>query len=269
MSPSSAPDEKAELRRGLAEADRLVDSARSAGTYSSPPVPLESLAALVNIRKIVRLDIRESGRLVPVGQSFVVELNASEHRYRQRFTLAHEIGHVLLSRSKGRNQVAERYFRCSNDSQLERACDRIAGRLILPPRELRQEVERHGHGLSDLVGVARRFEVSWQAFGFAMSELFDDRILICWRHSDLSGSKRPAYRVAWSASGSGTFIPKGAASGNDPLVEQCVSEWRSLKGEMTLRLGTLRGSYPVELLPVGRARRQSEVLMLVHSGRRN
>src|SRR5208282_5212313 len=62
-----------------------------------PPVQVGDLARSLNI------DVRYSpgkedvsGALIRDGSSVVIAVNSAQHENRQRFTIAHEIGHFLL-----------------------------------------------------------------------------------------------------------------------------------------------------------------------------
>jgi Zn-dependent peptidase ImmA (M78 family) len=75
------------------EAKRLLES----NSVTRPPVPVEALAAALAI------DVRYSagnddvsGALIRSEDSVVIAVNSAQHENRQRFTIAHEIGHFLL-----------------------------------------------------------------------------------------------------------------------------------------------------------------------------
>lgn len=82
-------------------------------------------------------------------------VNKDHHRVRQRFSIAHELGHVCMH--AGRNP---------GDSLIERQAEAFAGALLLPPKMLRAAV---AEGL-DLDALRVHFEVSRDALAIALSE---------------------------------------------------------------------------------------------------
>jgi Zn-dependent peptidase ImmA (M78 family) len=70
-----------------------------ANDLTRAPVPVEGLA------KSLRIDVRYSagaedvsGALIRDDDSVVIAVNSAQHENRQRFTIAHELGHFLLHR---------------------------------------------------------------------------------------------------------------------------------------------------------------------------
>jgi hypothetical protein len=84
-----------------------------------------------------------SGRLV--GK--VIEVNAGEAAVRQRFTVAHELGHHALGTTHGLS-------RGSAQAAIEREADAFAGELLVPGAMLR------GQKASDAATLRRVFRVS-------------------------------------------------------------------------------------------------------------
>lgn len=72
---------------------------------------------------------------------------------RQRFTLAHELGHLVLHFQKGIGKQGE-----------EKATDRFAGAFLVPEEELRRTVGTHRTDISlgELIELKRKFLVSLQ-----------------------------------------------------------------------------------------------------------
>jgi hypothetical protein len=99
-------------------------------THRTPSESLDSLARKLGVSRIVEQRLPFDGGLfqLPDGE-LVVKLNSESPFVRKRFTLAHEVGHLLLKtvpafRSAQRTDVA-----------LERTCDIIAAELLMPSEE--------------------------------------------------------------------------------------------------------------------------------------
>ena len=215
---------------------------------------------------MVRRKMRPSGRLVSVGSRFVVELKSSEHPVRQRFTLAHEVAHVLVARlERHEGEPIGRLLRCQRDSALERICDLLASRMLLPPVDLNRALSTAPLTLERLAGIARRFRVSWQALTISVTGLRKTHSFVGWRFEDRPGSSRRAYRVAWAATPTGVFVPTYDSCDPDCIVEACSASGRQI-GTVTLNLGSLRGLHEVEAIPHRRhSRGRPDVLMLIRN----
>lgn len=88
--------------------------------------------------------LEESGRVEYVGNKLRILVRAGDSPLRQRFTIAHELGHVLL----GFDPAGRR-----RSDEEERRCNRFAAALLMPAREFRNNFG----ALGDLT-VARRVE---------------------------------------------------------------------------------------------------------------
>jgi Zn-dependent peptidase ImmA (M78 family) len=155
------------------------------GAITTPPVPVERLArdlgALVSYQPFDTEDI--SGLLYrSEGAAPVIGVNSSNSRLRQRFTIAHELGHLLLH--EGNGLMIERLVRVNfrnatsgtaTDAE-ESDANRFAAELLMPEDLLRRALEAllAGRSLSDVDLVkrlARRFEVSEQAMTYRLATL--------------------------------------------------------------------------------------------------
>lgn len=87
---------------------------------------LESIASRLGVTDIVEEKLPFEGGIFEDQGHVRIKINSLSPRVRQRFTLAHEIGHLLLAEMlKGKTG-------CSRDKQLEQACDAIAAELLMP-----------------------------------------------------------------------------------------------------------------------------------------
>jgi Zn-dependent peptidase ImmA (M78 family) len=105
------------------------------------------------------------------GESLTIILNALAPRYRARFTLAHEIGHILLARWAN-NAGRFMRFRANGipagtsfrDPEEERLCNKFAAAFLMPSSEIREVIARHGVTIDSVDCVRQRFGVSsWAA----------------------------------------------------------------------------------------------------------
>jgi hypothetical protein len=128
------------------------------------------------------------------GGNLVIKLNADSPPVRKRFTLAHEIGHLLLGKPGLRSS-------CGRDPALERKCDAIASELLMPTDQTVPFIRSLGKPSPEkLRAIASRFDVSLQAAAFrvhrdlALWKCF----VACWqRHPKTTTEWFVGYRRRW------------------------------------------------------------------------
>ena len=145
------------------------------------PVDVWRVARQLGVR-IERADLGEdcSGVLVRKGSAAVIGVNYSHHPNRQRFTIAHELGHFVLHKGtryvdKGTATVQFRNAESSTGTQIEeREANQFAAALLMPAVWVRREFRKHPFDLGDdeaLNAMCRRFGVSSQALSFRLVNL--------------------------------------------------------------------------------------------------
>ena len=139
------------------EADRAADALRFHWGFGHEPIPnlvelleergIKILAfPLGNIGGLAARADRPSYRPVPL-----IVVNADDWGERQRFTIAHELGHIVLA--------------VSSDLDAERVSHRFAGAFLMPAEAMWLEVGkcRTAIGLGELLALKQVFGVSIQA----------------------------------------------------------------------------------------------------------
>ena len=149
----------------------------------APPVPIRKLARSRGAR-IVLVSGNEAdidGFLYQKDDEVVIGVNQDQAPVRQRFTIAHELGHLLLH--KHNNQVhVDRGFRVRLRSGLssegtdrdEMEANRFAAELLMPIEFLRTDLEKREFDLADdseIKALAKRYGVSTQALVIRLNGL--------------------------------------------------------------------------------------------------
>ncbi len=117
--------------------------------------PLETITRQLGVAQIVREPLPFDGGVYEVNGKRLIKLNSLAVPVRQKFTLAHELGHLILERT------LKAATDCTSDEQLERACDIIAAELLMPAVEARALAEELGRQSPEkLSKVANHFGVS-------------------------------------------------------------------------------------------------------------
>jgi len=125
---------------------------------NEPPVPERVISELprVQVERISPFPV--SGATRWASQRWVILLNGSEPQSRQRFSLAHELKHILDHR------VVEVLYRRvpepERQQSIEHICDYFAGCLLIPRPWLKRA---WGEGLQSVSALAERFGTSQAA----------------------------------------------------------------------------------------------------------
>lgn len=110
-------------------AERTADALRERYPEAQGvPVDLPALARALGVDRITYMPLLEDGRLETDATRTEILVSTSANGSRQRFTIAHEIAHLLLTQP-GQAAVERRL---STDNEVERFCDEFAAALLLP-----------------------------------------------------------------------------------------------------------------------------------------
>lgn len=147
--------------------DRVAEARRQAAllldkhNVSELPIPVEAIAEAEGLR-IVRCRLEIDGQqLDGLLHEDRIEVNEGQALVRQRFTIAHELGHKILHGGRAVDETAER------------EADTFAGALLLPAGFLKREFKKN----SDPQALCRCFLVSKPALWIALKEHRLDRQL--------------------------------------------------------------------------------------------
>jgi Zn-dependent peptidase ImmA (M78 family) len=133
---------------------------------SGPPVPLGEICKALGIAVHVRPFEYVAGVFINDDVFPVIVVNSGERRVRQRFTIAHELGHYFLGH--GRQSFAEP----GGGGRRERDAERFAACLLMPAPWVRQYWKAYAaNDENRLAVVADLFEVSPTALKHRINEL--------------------------------------------------------------------------------------------------
>lgn len=210
----------------IRRSDRLAQEQLSqVGLFPEPPIDVIDLARRLGVSDIRSAPLVEDGRLDVEANSIRILLRGDLSPTRRRFTIAHEIAHLLIGNSDMR--VARR---AANPRDLtERLCDEIAASILLPYPWV---ASRYGSRRVSLSTVREMAQVGEVSMGAAVVRLKE---VLGWHHSLLRW-RRDERRWRFVA---GTAVPRGVF-GTIRTAPQT--------GESLDRLAQeLRGDIPTEL----------------------
>lgn len=125
------------------------------------PIPIESIAQ--GEGAIIKYTLMLSeGSLVRNKEGYIIKVNKAFHPYRQRFTIAHEFGHLLL------DQLYPKFANthdCStgtfiNKNKEEQFCDSFASYLLIPDKAIVEFSEWNGISIQKVIRKKHELKVS-------------------------------------------------------------------------------------------------------------
>ena len=147
------------------EADRAARSLRDHWSLGNDPIPnlielLEEQGIKVLAVDFAKIDgltarVRRAGK----GMAPVIVVNRKDWRERQYFTLAHELGHLIIEVASGLDE--------------EKAAHRFAGAFLMPANALWAKIGKHrtSIGWSELFELKQLFGTSVQAVTYRCKDL--------------------------------------------------------------------------------------------------
>ncbi|OGF20574.1 hypothetical protein A2316_00480 [Candidatus Falkowbacteria bacterium RIFOXYB2_FULL_38_15] len=132
------------------------------------PIPLEKVANLFSIKVIYYPSFPDhvSGIIINREGLLAIGINSDKPKVRQRFTLAHELGHFLLGHEIDEKIIEGIYDRPTDQ---EREANEFAAELLVPKDFLEKDIKEKLIVLK-IPELARRYEVSEQAISVRLLE---------------------------------------------------------------------------------------------------
>jgi Zn-dependent peptidase ImmA (M78 family) len=127
-----------------------------------PPTDLTSLSAKVGVTRLEALDIAGSGELRRDAEGSAIVYSRYLTQPRRRFTIAHEVGHVIIEST---GQHAPR-----NGREVERLCDMLAAEMLMP-RDVFAKRLPPNLSMEDVFAISREFQTSLSTTAIRCAEL--------------------------------------------------------------------------------------------------
>ncbi len=138
-------------------ASELIKKAESLNIRTEP-LDIKDLARALGIKiKSEALADDISGHLRKINNQWVITVNGLQHPRRQRFTIAHEIGHFILHSNDQNEFIDKILFRSNNWSTIELDANKFAAELLMPEDKFRNYMNHRSTAVEKL---AEHFEVS-------------------------------------------------------------------------------------------------------------
>jgi Zn-dependent peptidase ImmA (M78 family) len=140
----------------------------------SLPIPVEEIASKYQI-KISRAPNNDfSGMLIRKDDRALIGINDKESPVRQRFTIAHELGHFFLHSNKDTFIDYRDNKKDVMRTPREKQANMFAAALLMPRYLLLQDfrsLAKEGFSEDELYTLAKRYDVSEEAMRFRLMNL--------------------------------------------------------------------------------------------------
>lgn len=169
------------------------------------PVAVDTLAKTWGVVTIRHEDISSHGLLLKGKRGYTIVLNRNTSKGRQRFSLAHESGHLLLYKS-GYSDFSSGL---EPDPAEEKLCDEIAAEILMPRLAFEEDAWMEGWSLRSLRTLSRIYDTSVPATARRIVRLMPETsIMAVWK---LGNNIKNAPKLQWTDSQCSRFgVPSGS-----------------------------------------------------------
>jgi Zn-dependent peptidase ImmA (M78 family) len=123
---------------------------------------VEAYARAANARiRYEALNLGESGYTIAKGTGFVITVNSNESPERQRFTVCHEIAHIVLELPSAHRELPSWSFAKSDLNEVW--CDIFASELLMPYQRFQKEIPEGDPSVDVIETLAQAFGASFPA----------------------------------------------------------------------------------------------------------
>ena len=151
---------------------------------TAAPVPVEKIATTLGAQvRYSEFDDELSGMIYIKGSRPIIGVNSLHPENRQRFTIAHELAHLVLHRRLIEDYVhVDKRFpvlmrdasSATGTQRMEMEANHFAAELLMPVFLLSSMLKKNGFDIDDkepLEKLSRKFRVSKQALDYRISNL--------------------------------------------------------------------------------------------------
>jgi hypothetical protein len=241
---------KNEIRR------RVVKLKATAGCDRFP-TDVHSLAKACGIQEVRYLPLAMRGRLLSERGATVAEIDQKLSSRRQRFVLAHEITHLLLSRDlqlKGTTAIYGSNRR--SYTNVEHLCDFGAREILLPEIAVRNEVKAKSLSLALVLAIAEEADCDIELVAQCICDL-PGEVRVSFLFCRVDAITSEVFRVIPD-----TSTRFEVTDGKDSLVRRAAQQSSPLRGRQELWAGSTRINVMAEAV----ASSPETVVMLFSAG---
>lgn len=155
----------------LRSASDLRNLGRQNDCYNGLTLDVERLIQFIPDVKLEYTDMDStlSGSLSKQNDIWLIRVNKVHSKTRQRFSIAHELGHFVYHKDDEHEFVDTTFFRGMTSDNLEYTANRFASELLMPEEEVRQLIDKEN--VRSVAELAAKFGVSSAAMLCRVKEL--------------------------------------------------------------------------------------------------
>lgn len=155
------------LHEGRVVAEKQAHRFLAAAGVNDPTEIIEAIHGMPRVRIDRSFDLRSSGLSAWDGSHWQILVNGDDAGVRQRFTIAHELKHILDHQFMAHDHAYRPATARTVEETTEAVCDHFAGCLLMPRPWLKSAITS---GIQDIASLARVFGVSRQAMKMRLDQ---------------------------------------------------------------------------------------------------
>lgn len=131
----------------------------------TPPIPIEKIAELFSLKVVYYSKFPDniSGTIIRQENLNAIGVNSNHPEVRQRFSIAHELGHFLLGHDHA--HIVDDTFDKPTDKEQE--ANKFAAEILMPTEMLKKDISENEY---DIPSLANKYKVSEQAMSIRLLE---------------------------------------------------------------------------------------------------
>jgi len=149
----------------------IIKKAQKQGWYSGNSLNIENVVKSfkdITVRK-EQMQSNVSGYFKNENGKWIIGINQTHHPNRQKFTMAHELGHFILHKAKDVNIVDTTFFRNDETDSVEYLANEFASKLLMPEDKVKDLIDNQG--IKNIGELAEQFGVSASAMKYRVLSL--------------------------------------------------------------------------------------------------
>ena len=166
----SSEYQEPELISKISDVEKLIRENHLVDDNENPDLEAVAEHYGITIRRVDMPSLQSGYLRHTIDEGWVIGVNCKHPKARQRFTLAHELGHYVMHRNdNGSTEFEDEiFFRATNMSPIEYAANAFAVTLLMPDERVRAAISAGERNLSTL---AEKFAVSLEAMKYKVESL--------------------------------------------------------------------------------------------------
>jgi len=155
------------------------------------PISLNNLTKFLNIKTISNNSLEKDALLFIKNSQYTIEFKNSQNWRRQRFTIAHEIFHVVLFDLFG--DIID--FNKVDLKRIEYICNLGASEILVPKWSIKKDTENSQISMSIINTMIEKYKVSYSVIFRKLNSLSPETSIYIWKKYARKPEDKNEYRV--------------------------------------------------------------------------